>query len=271
VEILGEKSEYEIIALQHEDADCTDLPAVRNVILKSRPDIVINCAAYVRVDDCEDCPEDAFRINALGAFHVARASAELGASCVYISTDYVFDGRKDGPYLEFDAPNPINVYGTSKLAGEYLVRQASARHLIVRVASLFGNTGARGKGGNFVEAVLKKANSGEPLKVINDIRVSPTYTRDAAIGLAVLLQTGAEGIVHLTNQDDCSWYEFAKEALRLAGHQVNLFAISREEYRSRAQRPANSALLASRPIVKLRPWREALKEYLTHRTPTVRR
>jgi dTDP-4-dehydrorhamnose reductase len=269
VEILGEKSEYEIIALQHEDADCADLAAVRNVLFKSRPDVVINCAAYVRVDDCEDCPEDAFRINAVGAFHVARASAELGASCVYISTDYVFDGGKDGPYLESDAPNPINVYGTSKLAGEYLVRQAAARHLIVRVAGLFGKAGARGKGGNFVEAVLKKANSGEPLKVVNDIRLSPTYTRDAAIGLAVLLQAGAEGIVHLTNQDDCSWYEFAAEALRLTGHHANLAAISRQEYRSRAQRPANSTLLASRPVVKLRPWREALKDYLTHRTPTV--
>ena len=263
VAVLNEKRDLEIIPLQHEDADCADSAAVRSVLLKCRPDVVINCAAYVRVDDSEECPENAFRTNALGAFHVARASAEIGASCVYISTDYVFDGAKDGPYLEFDAPNPINVYGTSKLAGEYLVRQANARHLIVRVASLFGKTGARGKGGNFVEVILKKANRGESLKIVNDIRFSPTYTRDAAMGLACLLQTGAEGIVHLTNQDVCSWYEFAAEALRLAGLRANLSAVSRQEYRTRAQRPANSALLASRPFIKLRPWREALKDYLT--------
>src|SRR5689334_1657882 len=199
VEILRQDNRFDVIPLSHQEADCTKADQVRDVIVKLRPDDVINCAAFVRVDDCEDQAHVAFEVNAIGALNVARACATVDARCVYISTDYVFDGTKEAAYVESDTSNPIKVYGASKLAGEYLVRQAAARWLIVRVASLFGKTGARGKGGNFIETILAKAKRGELLRVVNDIRVSPTYTRNAAETLRALLVEDATGIVHAAN------------------------------------------------------------------------
>jgi dTDP-4-dehydrorhamnose reductase len=201
-------------------------------------------------------------VNAVGAFNIAKSCAEIDALCVYISTDYVFDGTKETPYVESDAPNPINVYGTSKLAGEYLVRQAAPRWLIVRMASLFGKTGARGKGGNFIETILAKAKAGEPLRIVNDMRMSPTYARDAARGVGGLAEADARGIVHLTNDGDCTWYEFAKQVFDFIGLPASIDALSSTEYPSRAHRPKNSALESKRSLVMLRPWQDALKAYL---------
>ena len=213
VSVLQNSGKFEVIPLTHEDADCTDAAAARKAVLHSRPQFVINSAAYVRVDDCEDHASEAFAVNAIGALNIARACAEVDACCVYISTDYVFDGEKETPYVESDPTNPINVYGTSKLAGELLVRQTAPRWLIVRVASLFGKTGARGKGGNFIETILAKARKGEPLRVVDDIRISPTYTRDAAVTIQQLLHEGATGVMHAANEGSCTWWEFAREAL----------------------------------------------------------
>src|SRR5262245_33355968 len=213
VEVLREQNHFEVMALRHEDADCVQPEAVRKTLSASRPQVVINAAAYVRVDDAEDHGTEAFQVNAIGALNVARASAEIGALCVYVSTDYVFDGIKKSAYRESDVPNPINVYGASKFAGELLVRQAAQRCLIVRVASLFGKTGARGKGGNFIETILAKARRGEPLKVVDDIRISPTYTMDVARRLASVINKGDDGTVHLANNGVCTWYEFARAAI----------------------------------------------------------
>jgi len=262
VEVLRQGETFDVIALSHADADCTDAEAIHDVLNLAEPRIVVNCAAYVRVDDCEDHADDAFRINAAGALNVARACAALDALCVYISTDYVFDGAKATPYVESDAALPINVYGVSKLAGEILVRQAAPRWLIVRTASLFGRTGARGKGGNFVETVIAKAKAGEALKIVNDVRMSPTYARDAAAGLAALLESGANGIVHLTNDGACSWFEFAKKTLELTGQQACLEPVQVSEYLTRAKRPSNSALRSERSLVKLRSWQDGLRAYL---------
>jgi dTDP-4-dehydrorhamnose reductase len=265
VEVLREDSHFEAIALRHEDADCVDSESVRQVLKKSPPHIVINAAAYVRVDDAEDHPDEAFRVNAIGALNVARACAEIGALCVYVSTDYVFDGTKETPYVESDLPNPINVYGASKFAGEVLVRQATPRWLIVRVAGLFGKTGARGKGGNFIETILAKAKKGEPLKVVNDIRLSPTYTRDAARALVNLLQSGQNRIVHLANNGLCTWYEFAREAVDLAGVTATVRPVSSQQYPTSARRPNNSALGSESFVTPLRPWQKALKAYLVEK------
>jgi dTDP-4-dehydrorhamnose reductase len=265
VTALRESKNFDVFPLTHEDADCTDAEAVRKVLLASRPQIVINCAAYVRVDDCEDRSEEAFRVNAVGAFNIAKSCAEIDALCVYISTDYVFDGSKETAYVESDAPNPINVYGTSKLAGEYLVRQAAPRWLIVRMASLFGKTGARGKGGNFIETILAKARKGEPLQVVNDIRTSPTYTRDAAAILVNVMEKGAVGILHLVNEGGCSWYEFAKHALAFVAVRAAIIPVSSAVYVTRAGRPKNSVLRSERSDVKLRSWQKALEAYLTEK------
>ncbi len=229
-----------------------------------RPDVAINSAAYVRVDDCEMRAHEAFEVNAIGALNVARACAEVDALCVHISTDYVFDGEKASPYVESDPTCPINVYGASKLAGEFLVRQ-TPRWLIVRAASLFGKTGSRGKGGNFVETILKMSKAGEPLKIVDDVRMSPTYTRDAAAGLVALVESGTYGLIHLSNAGACSWYEFAKQAFEIAGVRTPIIPISCTEYATAARRPKNSSLESERSPLKLRSWQDALEAYLNEK------
>jgi dTDP-4-dehydrorhamnose reductase len=225
---------------------------------------VINCAAFVRVDDCEVQAREAFEVNALGALNVARACAAIDATCVYISTDYVFDGAKSEPYVESDATCPINVYGASKVAGEHLVRQGARRWLIVRVASLFGKSGARGKAGNFVETILAKAGRGESLRVVSDIQISPTYTRDAARVLSELVQNETTGIIHAANSGACTWHEFAQAAVELCRLNVAIQAIPSVEYPTAARRPKNSALASERlgTPAPVPHWRDALRRYL---------
>ncbi|MGH7773968.1 MAG: dTDP-4-dehydrorhamnose reductase [Candidatus Binatia bacterium] len=269
VEVLKEGRDYQVFPLSHAKVECTEPDSVRRELREVRPGVVVNCAAFVRVDECEDRPEEAFRVNALGALYVARACAEIGALCVYVSTDYVFDGEKGEPYNEEDKPRPINVYGASKLAGEHLVQQACPRWLIVRMASLFGKAGSRGKGGNLVETILAKARAGETLRVVNDIRMSPTYTCDTARALERLLQQKATGLFHLANDGTCTWYEFAKKALDLVGLNNKLEPISSIDYLTRAPRPRDSTLRSIKldPSLKgaLRPWDKALRAYLVEK------
>jgi dTDP-4-dehydrorhamnose reductase len=265
VEVLREYEEFHVIPLSHQDCDCTDKNQTGQVIVNLHPDIVVNCAAYVRVDDCEEHGIDAFNVNAIGALNVARACAAANAVCVYISTDYVFDGMKAAPYAESDLPNPINVYGASKLAGEYLTRQAVPHWLIVRTASLFGKTGARGKGGNFVETVIKKNKADEPIAVVNDITMSPTYSRDAADRVAVLLRSRATGLFHIANGGACTWYEFARTISEFTGVGNPVRSVSSKEFPTAAVRPKNTALVTEQQDFQLRPWKDALKAYLVEK------
>ena len=265
VQVFRERERFDVIPLHHRDADCTDRDEVRRVVRTLRPDVVINSAAYVRVDDCEDNASEAFAVNAIGALNIARACAELDALCVYISTDYVFDGTKARAYVESDSICPANVYGASKLAGELLIQQTLPRWLVVRTASLFGRTDTRGKGGNFIETILAKAKSGQPLRIVNDVRMSPTYTLDLATALLSLICAGAGGVVHTTNAGACSWYELAKKAVELVGLQASIDPVSSGEYPTRARRPKNSALESDRSLVELRSWEDALKEYLSEK------
>jgi dTDP-4-dehydrorhamnose reductase len=265
-EVLRAANHFEVVALDHGQIECTDPASVRQVLLPLKARAVIDCAAFVRVDDCESQAHEAFAVNALGALHVARAAAESGAKCVYLSTDYVFDGAKDSPYIETDATAPINVYGVSKLAGEHLVRQASPDWLIVRVASLFGKSVARGKRGNFIETILAKARKGEPLKVVDDIVISPTYARDASNAIAQLIAADARGVVHAANSGACTWYEFAKTALELCQLTVPIEAVPSSQFPTPARRPKNSALASGRLLPEFRitlpHWRDALRAYL---------
>ena len=260
---------FDVIPLTHEMADCRDADAVRCAVLKVRPKYVVNCAAYVNVDECEDHAENAFAVNALGALNIARACAEVDACCVYVSTDYVFAGHKNTPYIESDSTNPINIYGTSKLAGEHLVKLTTARWLIVRVASLFGKSGAHAKGGNFIERILAKAKQGEEFEVVADMQISPTYTRNAAGVIAFLMLAGAGGVIHVTNRGSCSWYDFAKAALELCGIETNIIPVPSSVFPMRARRPINSVLRSERSDLQARcpipTWREALCSYLVER------
>ncbi len=266
VSVLQGCGNFEVIPLTHEDGDCSDAIAVRKAVRHSRPQFVINSAAYVRVDDCEDNASEVFAVNAVGALNIARACTEIDAHCVYVSTDYVFDGEKKTPYVESDPTNPINVYGTSKLAGEHLVRQTAPRWLIVRVASLFGKTGARGKGGNFIETILAKAKKGEALRVVDDIRISPTYTLDAAQAIKYLISSQSTGVVHAANRGACTWYGFAKTALELCAIDAPLAGVLSSDFPTRARRPKNSVLGTERHFagagVEPPTWQAALRAYL---------
>jgi dTDP-4-dehydrorhamnose reductase len=266
---LKESGSFDVVPFTRADADCSDPDAVGKLLRATQPRIVINSAAYVRVDDCEDHAGEAFQVNATGAFHIAKACAAIDALCVYVSTDYVFDGIKSTPYVESDRTCPINVYGASKLAGEYLVRQGAPHWLIVRTASLFGRTGARGKGGNFVETVIAKARAGERLKIVDDVRMSPTYSYDAAQAVARLLEAQTTGLIHLSNQGFCSWYDFAVTILALTGLSADIKAVPSESYPTRAGRPRNSALESERLLdilgAPLPPWRSGLRAYLAEK------
>ena len=257
---------YQLTALTRNEIDITNPEMVHQVLTSQKFDVVINSAAYVRVDDCEDQVKTAFDVNAIGALNVARACRELDALCVYISTDYVFWGDRLEPYTETDIPKPINIYGTSKLTGEYLVQQTAPRSLILRISSVFGKAGASGKGGNFIETIIKKARAGDPIRVVQDMFMSPTYTYDAARLLDELLQAGTTGIIHGANMGSCSWYEFASLALQLANIQHPIAAIPATEFITKATRPMNSALKSDRlseiTSFQMRSWQEALNAYL---------
>lgn len=256
-------------ALSHKQADVTQPSNLIDSLAGQAPDAVINCAAYHKVDECEDQPERALSVNAIGALNVARACKELEAKCVYISSDYVFDGAKGGPYLEDDLPQPLNVYGVSKNAGEHLVAQACGNSIVARTASLFGVAGASGKGGNFVEAIINKAKAGGPLKVVDDIRMSPTYTLDAARAIESLVTSDSVGLFHLTNAGNATWYEFARVFLDMTGSDVSLEPTSADVWPAKAQRPANSSLASQRmdqaAEALLRDWQDALKAYLAEK------
>ncbi|KUK16871.1 dTDP-4-dehydrorhamnose reductase [Thermococcus sibiricus] len=265
VEVFGEDSSFEVVPLTHSDLDVTILDTLE-VLKELKPDVIINTAAYVRVDDAELYPEKAFQVNAIGALNVARAAEEINAVNVYISTDYVFDGSKGEPYTEEDSPNPVSVYGLSKYAGEIFTRNYSRKHYIIRVASLYGKAGARGKGGNFVEFMIQKAKRGEEIRVVDDQFMSPTYTKDVARTLKKLLELKPEfGVYHMVNEGFCSWYEFTKAIFEILGWEVDVKPIKSDELKRLAKRPKFSALRNKKLDglgLKMGPWKEALEEYL---------
>ena len=256
----------EFVTFSHDEFDVTNREQVREIVARERPGLVINTAAYHRVDDCETNGALAFEVNALGAKNVADAAREVDAAVMFISSDYVQDGQKGSPYVEDDLPRPLSVYGTSKLAGEHLVRQSNPKHFVVRSSSLFGVAGASGKGGNFVETMIRKAKAGEPLRVVDDQVSSPTFTADLAAKLQELAGTARYGLYHVTNGGQTSWHGFAAKIFELMNLEPSLTPFSSVELGAPAQRPAFSVLenraLAQAGLEKLRPWEEALAAYL---------
>jgi len=232
-------------------------------LVRWAPDLVIHAAAMTDVDDCERDPESAFRVNAEGTRKVALACQRSGAAMVYVSTDYVFDGTKDEPYLESDEPNPINVYGASKLEGERQVQELLPDYYIVRTAWLYGPGGR-----NFVEKVLQLAEERPKLHYVFTEAGSPTYTRDLAEGISRLVGHPQYGIYHLTNEGSCSRYEFARKILDLGGKRE--FPLYPAESYPRPAKPPPHAVLANVRAaelgIRLRPWREALVAYFQERS-----
>lgn len=265
-ELVKVLSNWSLIPLTHRDVDICDFVHTHKVLTALKPEIVINTAAFHRVDDCEVQPEKAFWVNTYAVRKLAQFCAELDCCLVHISTDYVFGGDKRTPYTEDDAPNPLNVYGVSKLAGEYFVRNICPKHFIIRTSGLYGVAGSSGKGGNFVETMIRLAKEGKPIRVVNDQVLTPTYAKDLAEKIKELMQTKAYGLYHITNSGQCSWYEFASKIFELLDLKPDFKPIASAEYGARAPRPAYSVLahkaLQRLGLADLRPWPEALEAYL---------
>ncbi len=257
---------HDVVPLTRADFDVTDHLLTAAVLRDIRPGIIINTTAYHRVDDCETQPEPAYRVNALAVLNLARVANESDAVLVHFSTDYVFDGRLSEPYTEQSEPMPLSVYANSKLAGEYLVRSAARKCVLIRTCGLYGEMGSRGKGGNFVEMMLRKASAGERIQVVSDQVVTPTYTKDLAEQIALLLSTTHTGLFHITSEGECSWFEFARAIFEFTGIDADLVPTTSNLYKTPAIRPRYSVLENARlkglGINRMRHWREALSDYL---------
>lgn len=255
--------EHHVAAPGSGELDVTDPIAVRERIESTAPDLVVHAAAMTDVDRCEREPDLAFRVNALGTQHVASSAAAAGAALFYVSTNYVFDGTATEPYHEFARPAPISVYGASKLAGEDVVRALVPRHAIVRTAMVYDETGR-----NFVNTMLRLAETRDALSVVADQHGNPTYAADLALGIYQLVTAGAVGTYHLVNRGSASWYDWAAEVFRLARHTVALEPISGSDWTRDARPPANGALasLAAPALgIELPPWQDGLRRCLDRR------
>jgi len=262
-EVLLKTGRHELTCPGRGELDVTKPGEVQRLILNNRPEVIIHAAANTNVDQCELDEDSAYLVNALGTRNVAVAAAKAGAKLVYVSTDYVFNGRAGRPYTEFDIPDPINVYGKSKLAGEQYVVSLSNKYFIVRTSWLYGRYGK-----NFVKTMLNLAKEKSEVSVVNDQVGTPTYTKDLARFLAELIQTELYGIYHASNSGFCSWFDFARAIFKTAGlEQVKVRPISTPELNRPAPRPAFSVLdnycLRLQGLPDLRPWEEALQEFLS--------
>jgi dTDP-4-dehydrorhamnose reductase len=256
-----------LVGVTHADLDIRDGEKVRGLLEDARPDVVINTAAMHNVEDCERDPLACFAVNALGARNLALAANAVDAKLLHVSTDYVFDGRKERPYDEQDPPNPLNAYGNSKLAGEIFVRTIARRYFVCRVSALFGTSPCRAKGGmNFPLRMLDLARSRAVVRVVSDETVSPTYAYDAAVQLVRLARIDAYGTYHCAGEGQCTWHEFASAVFELSGTRARLEPAAPGEFPAKVPRPRYSALenaALKRLGMNCMPhWRDALARYL---------
>lgn len=259
---------YEFLACSRNEMDITNQEQTLQKVSIFKPEVIIHCAAFTKVDAAEQEPDEAYMVNAVGSRNVALAAEHSGAKLVYISTDYVFDGVGIVPYNEYDNTNPMSVYGKSKRAGEILVQSLCSRYFIVRTSWLYGM-----QGNNFVKTILKNAEVKPLLRIVNDQKGSPTYTADLAQFLFELIQTEKYGIYQASNQGECTWYEFAQAIIEEAYKgskkppNVVLEPCSTAEYFTLAPRPEYSVM--SHMFIKingfkdLRHWREGLRDFIS--------
>ena len=250
------------------DLDVSDAAQVDQMLESSRPDVVISTAAFHKVEECEQQPAQSFAVNAIGPRNLASACRRHNAVLVHFSTDYVFDGKQQRPYTESDLPGPLNVYAVSKLAGEGMVAFSCQRYFVIRTCGLYGLAGSRGRGGNFVETMLKKAGEGAPIHVVNDQVLTPTFTGDLAEAVSQIIRTDVYGLYHVTAEGQCSWYEFARKIFELEKLAVDLKPVSTAEFYSLVQRPAYSVLSKqklNRLGLSMPRWDDGLARYLAAR------
>ncbi|MDQ2743859.1 MAG: dTDP-4-dehydrorhamnose reductase, partial [Chloroflexota bacterium] len=230
----------EVRAVGRDELDIAAPEQIEAIFEDFRPEVVVNTAAYHQVDRCESEPEQSFAVNAAAPQRLAAACERRGALLVHLSTDYVFSGEASAPYRETDPIGPINVYGASKAAGEMVIRATGDQHLIIRTTGLYGLAGRRTSRGNFVETMLRLAETGAPISVVSDQCLTPSLTKDVAAAIVRLVDRGATGTFHVTNDGACSWFEFAAEIFRLAEVTADLSAVRQADRPAPAKRPAYS-------------------------------
>jgi dTDP-4-dehydrorhamnose reductase len=252
----------EVRALGRAALDITDDAAVAAVFDELAPTVVYNCAAFHNVEVCEREEDRSFEVNARAVRRLAQRSAQAGARFVHFSTNYVFDGTAPDPYDELALPNPRSVYAISKLAGEHAARAYAPDALVVRTAGLYGLNGSASKGGNFVTRMIARAREQGALKVVADQRLSPTFTDDLAAASIAAVDAGVSGVVHITSSGDTSWHGFTEAIMRLAGVSVEVEQARTVIAPGAADRPLNGVLTSAAGLAPLRPWDEALHDYL---------
>ena len=255
------KRGHEPIGVDREEMDLMNNDAIREFIMNTRPEAIIHCAAYTAVDKAEEEVEVCYQVNAEATKVIAECAQELDITLIYISTDYVFDGTKEGDYVETDLPNPINVYGASKLLGEQYIQQLLEKYYIVRISWVFGENG-----NNFIKTMRRLGSERDELNIIHDQVGSPTYTADLAPLLVDMMETNNYGIYHATNEGTCSWFEFANEIFKQSNIEVKTNPITTDQYPTAAKRPMNSRMskdkLTEFGFALLPSWEEALNNYL---------
>lgn len=257
---LLERGYTDILAPTRVDLDITNEDAVKKMIREYRPSVIFHCAAYTAVDKAEEEQEKCYQVNVLGTKYLTEAAKEVGAKIIYISTDYVFDGTKEGLYQIEDKVNPVNYYGKTKYLGENFIREYD-NHIIVRISWVFGINGK-----NFIRTMLNLAESHKELNVVCDQIGSPTYTKDLAGLLVNMFLSNVKGLYHVTNEGYCSWYEFAEFIFKESREKVKVHPILTKDYKTIAKRPLNSKLskesLDDIGMKRLPEWQDAVKRYI---------
>jgi dTDP-4-dehydrorhamnose reductase len=261
-----------VVGFGHDDLDITVPAAIGAMLDRHAPRLVVNTAAFHNVPRCEVEPDAAYRVNAIAPRWLAQECQKRGARLVHVSTDYVFDGTKGAPYVERDCPNPLNVYAQSKLAGEFAVLSTDGGHQVVRSSGLYGLKPCRAKGGNFIDTMHKLAREKPEVRVVDDEVLTPTFNADLAAQIRVIALEGAPGLYHATNAGQCSWYEFARAIFDLGGLKTPLHPTTVKEFAAPVKRPFYSVLdnevLRAQGLDRMRPWREALADYMAQRYAT---
>lgn len=260
-----QKQNIECYGTSRQDFDIVDFEATEKFITNYMPDAVIHCAAYTAVDKAEDEQGLCYLVNASATENIAEICKKINAKMLYISTDYVFDGTKNGFYEVYDKPNPINVYGKTKLLGEQAVQKILDKYFIVRISWVFGE-----HGNNFVKTMLRLGKERKEINVVADQYGSPTYTADLAPLLVEMIKTEKYGVYHATNEGVCTWAEFAEEIFKIARMNVKVNHITTAEYPTRAIRPMNSRLSKTSLVINnfktLDNWEIALGKYIKNKS-----
>jgi dTDP-4-dehydrorhamnose reductase len=252
--------------LNHDQIRIEDIDSTSSVLQEIKPDVIINTAALHHVEDCEEQPAESFAVNGIGSRNLALVANDLNALLIHISTDYVFDGEKNSPYLESDLPVPLNVYGNTKLAGEHFIRSIAEKYHILRVSGIYGHAPCRAKGLNFVDLMLKLGNERDEVRVVNDEEISPTNAEDIASQIVQFSRSEAYGLYHVTAEGSCTWYEFAKEIFQTSGVKTRLEIADPSEFPTKVPRPKYSVLanseLKRNNLQDTLHWKDGLKSYL---------